>query len=36
MRNAIRLYASMLGGNPVGNNQEITRSLNGENSKQTK
>jgi len=36
MRNAIRLYASMLGGNPVGNNQEITRSLNGENSKHTK
>src|ERR1051325_7252818 len=35
MRNAIRLYSSMFGENPVGNNAEITRALNGENPKQT-
>src|SRR5215471_28234 len=36
MRNAIHLYSSMFGGNPVGTNPEITRALNGENPKQTK
>jgi hypothetical protein len=34
VRHAIRDYGSMLGGNPVGVNAEITRQLNGNNSKQ--
>jgi hypothetical protein len=34
MRTVIHQYASMFGGNPVGNNQEITRALDGENPKQ--
>ena len=33
MRNAILLYTSMFGGNPVGTNPQITRALNGENPK---
>lgn len=36
MRTAIRDYGSMFGGNPVGNNAEITRALNGDNPKQAK
>jgi len=36
MRSAIRDYGSMFGGNPVGNNAEITRALNGDNPKQAK
>ena len=31
MRTAIRQYGSMFGGNPVGNNAEITAQLNGKN-----
>jgi hypothetical protein len=34
MRTAIRNYGSSLGGNPVGNNAEITSALQGENPKQ--
>ena len=36
MRTAIRQYGSMFEGNPVGNNPEITRALDGENPKQAK
>jgi hypothetical protein len=36
MRTAIRDYGSMFGGNPVGNNAEITRALNGDNPKQAR
>jgi hypothetical protein len=36
MRSAIRDYGSRFGGNPVGNNLEITRALNGENPKEVK
>jgi hypothetical protein len=36
MRIAINLYRSMFGNNPVGTNPEITRALNGENSKQAR
>lgn len=34
MRSAIRLYGSTFGGNPVGNNAEITAALTGNNPKQ--
>lgn len=36
MRTAIRLYGSTFNGNPVGTNEEITRTLNGGNPKQIK
>ncbi len=36
MARAIKLYGSMFGGNPVGSNAEITRSLNGENPRQAR
>jgi hypothetical protein len=35
MRTVFHSYQSMFGGNPVGNNQEITKALDGENPKQT-
>src|SRR6185369_11967329 len=34
MRSVIRLYGSQFGGNPVGNNTEITAALTGNNPKQ--
>jgi hypothetical protein len=34
MRTSIRQYGSMFGGNPVGNNLEITSALQGDNPKQ--
>lgn len=34
MRSTVRLYAAAFGGNPVGNNAEITAALNGQNPKQ--
>jgi hypothetical protein len=34
MRSALRQYSSRFGGNPVGNNREITAALNGGNAKQ--
>jgi hypothetical protein len=34
VRNAVIQYGSMFGGNPVGNNTEITKALNGGNPKQ--
>ena len=34
MRTVIRLYGSTFGGNPVGNNAEITKALQGDNPKQ--
>ena len=36
MRIVLRNYGSMFGGNPVGNNQEITAALNGDNPKQVR
>ena len=36
VRTRIRQYSSMFDGNPVGNNQEITRALDGDNPKQAK
>ncbi len=36
MRVAVHQYGSRFGGNPVGTNPEITRALNGENTKQVK
>jgi hypothetical protein len=33
VRNAVRQYNTLFGGNPVGTNEEITRALNGENPK---
>lgn len=34
LRSAIRNYGQRMGGNPVGNNAEITKALNGENPKE--
>lgn len=36
MRNTVRQYGLMFGGNPVGTNLEITKALNGDNPKQVK
>src|SRR5947209_8366056 len=36
MRIAVNQYGSMLGGNPVGSNSEITKALNGGNPKEVK
>lgn len=36
MRIVLRNYGSTFGGNPVGNNQEITAALNGDNPKQVR
>jgi len=36
MRNTVRQYGLMFGGNPIGTNLEITKTLNGDNPKQVK